>query len=197
MKQNDLRSNIYLDTIAIKKHLYGIGPLDSLSGEITVINGTSYVSEVDADGSIVIRKTFKIGAPFFVYATMSSGTALKIPDSVSNIPSLERHLAKVYGERKEKPFPFTIRCRATVALIHIVNPGSTGGNDGGHEHKKVKFTLENRPVNIVGFYSEKHKGIFTHHDSNIHLHLITPDKTMMGHVDEITFVEALITIPAE
>jgi acetolactate decarboxylase len=40
---------------------------------------------------------------------------------------------------------------------------------------------------MVGFFSRKHKAIFTHHDSYFHAHFISDDRTIMGHVDEVMF----------
>ncbi|MBT3819061.1 MAG: alpha-acetolactate decarboxylase, partial [Lentimicrobiaceae bacterium] len=29
--------------------------------------------------------------------------------------------------------------------------------------------------------------VFTHHDSNVHMHLITTDRRKMGHLDKVLF----------
>ena len=40
-------------------------------------------------------------------------------------------------------------------------------------------------VKIIGFFSTEHKGIINHHDSNVHMHLITDDEKVMGHLAAI------------
>ena len=40
-------------------------------------------------------------------------------------------------------------------------------------------------IDILGFYSEAHKGVFTHHDSNLHMHFKTETVNLAGHVDYI------------
>ena len=52
---------------------------------------------------------------------------------------------------------------------------------------QTNYMLENSEVEIVGFFSTEHKGIFTHHDSNVHMHLITTDRKKMGHLDKVFF----------
>jgi acetolactate decarboxylase len=47
--------------------------------------------------------------------------------------------------------------------------------------------LQQAEVDMIGFFSTRHKGVFTHHDSNVHMHLITSDKKTMGHLDEVVF----------
>jgi acetolactate decarboxylase len=49
------------------------------------------------------------------------------------------------------------------------------------------YPLANVPVEILGFFSTEHKAIFTHHDTFMHLHLITSDRQKMGHLDALTF----------
>lgn len=195
MKDNDRRSTIYLDTISNKKHLYAVGPLNGLTGEITIIDGESYISQVDRNGKITITNTFEASAPFLVYGAMPSRVEYEMSDSISDLRSLEKYLSEVYRKRNETPFPFEIRCHANAATIHIVNSRLNDPSDHSRAHDKINFQIKNKAVIVVGFYSAQHKGIFTHHDSNMHLHLITEDKTLMGHVDDLHFSNAVIMLP--
>ncbi len=52
-------------------------------------------------------------------------------------------------------------------------------------------------VDIVGFFSTEHKTIFTHHDTFMHLHLITKDKLMMGHLDNAVFKDITLYFPVK
>jgi acetolactate decarboxylase len=36
---------------------------------------------------------------------------------------------------------------------------------------------------LLGFFSTGHKAVFTHHDTNIHVHYISWDNKLMGHLD--------------
>jgi acetolactate decarboxylase len=40
---------------------------------------------------------------------------------------------------------------------------------------------------MVGFFSTEHQAVFTHHDTFMHLHLMTEDKKQMGHLEELRF----------
>ena len=74
-------------------------------------------------------------------------------------------------------------------MIHVVSlpPGSIVSSPDEAHRGQVNYVLEGNEVEILGFFSRRHKGIFTHHDSNVHVHLITRDKSMMGHVDKLEF----------
>jgi acetolactate decarboxylase len=56
-------------------------------------------------------------------------------------------------------------------------------NPEQHEKAKIRFQLKDQPVEIVGFCSDKHHGVFTHHDSKVHMHMKRTDGTSGGHVD--------------
>ena len=73
------------------------------------------------------------------------------------------------------------------ADIHIQNlPEGTPVSSPQEAHQgQTNYVLENRKVEIVGFFSKEHQGVFTHHDSFVHLHLITQDRRQMGHLDEM------------
>ena len=66
-------------------------------------------------------------------------------------------------------------------------PGTTvSSREEAHEEQK-DFIVNEKDVEIVGFYSKEHKGIFTHHDADTHMHLISSDRKIMGHLDDVSF----------
>jgi acetolactate decarboxylase len=40
---------------------------------------------------------------------------------------------------------------------------------------------------IIGFFSTRHQGVFTHKNTFLHMHLITADYQKMGHLDVVVF----------
>src|SRR5690606_28291475 len=83
---------------------------------------------------------------------------------------------------------FKLTGEIETAKIHIVNlPKGSKVSSPQEAHKgQTNFPLTNEQVEIIGFFSTEHKGIFTHHNTNLHMHLITNDKLKMGHLDEFT-----------
>ena len=60
MWKGQLYGNINLDTIANKSNLYGLGPVEYLSGEILIIDGKSYKSMV-VKPHFLVTQTFQSG----------------------------------------------------------------------------------------------------------------------------------------
>lgn len=188
MWKGQLYGNINLDTIANKTNLYGLGPLEYLSGEILIIDGKSYKSTVTTDTTMKVEETYNIKAPFFGYANISKWTEQTLPDSIQTIQQLEIYLDKV---TKNSPRPFIFKLTGTVeqATLHIVNlPKGSKVSSPDEAHKGQKnYELQNEQADIIGFFSTQHKAIFTHHDTFLHMHLMTTDKQKMGHLDEVLF----------
>lgn len=200
MWKGQLSATISLDTIADRAHLYGIGPVEYLAGEILIIDGKAYKSTVVSDTNMKVEETYQIKAPFFGYTNIPKWKEQVLPDSIQTIPQLEKYLDQI---TKASPRPFMFKLSGTVeqAEIHIVNlPKGSKVSSPAEAHKGQKnYQLTNEPSEIVGFFSTDHKAIFTHHDTFLHMHLITADRHKMGHLDEVLFKEGTMKLylPAE
>jgi len=53
-------------------------------------------------------------------------------------------------------------------------------------------TMKDKQVIILGFYSTAHKGIITHHDTNMHMHIKLEGNGVGGHVDELTLERGML-----
>lgn len=190
MHKGELFGTIQLDTISNKSHLYGLGPIEYLKGEILIADGHSYISKVISSTEMTVVETYNVKAPFFVYENVDKWKEVIIPDSIQSIPQLETYLNQT---TKVSPRPFAFRLTATVndANIHVVNLPEgvqVHSPEDAHQNQKT-FNVKNKNVELIGFFSTEHAGVFTHHDTFVHIHLITADKKQMGHVDEFTLTK--------
>lgn len=187
MRLGKLEGSVMLDTLP-KKNLYGIGPVEYLQGELMILDGTSYVSKVETDSTMSVEASFDIKAPFFVYAQVKEWEKENLPEAITNPETLEAFLDEKFKDRNE-PFVFRIEGNIDTALIHIVNlPEGIKVSSPEEAHQGiVYYPLKNENVELLGFFSRKHQAVFTHHDTFMHIHLITKNKKMMGHLDDINF----------
>ncbi len=188
MWKGKLYGNMNLDTISNKTNLYGLGPVEYLAGEILIIDGKSYKSTVVSDTTMKVEETYDIKAPFFGYANISKWTEQTLPDSIRTIQQLQAHLDKVTGN-SPRPFMFKLTGTVEQATIHIVNlPKGSKVSSPDEAHKgQVNYQVNNEQSEIIGFFSTEHKAIFTHHDTYLHMHLMTTNRQKMGHLDEVLF----------
>lgn len=188
MLKGQLHGTIDLDTISSRQHLYGLGPVEGLRGEILIIDGKAYKSAVVSPTKMSVEETFSIKAPFFVYGYAKNWNKQQLPSHVKILKDLEEHLEKLNGQHDE-PFVFKLMGKVKAATIHVVNlPEGTKVTSPDEAHLgQVNYDLYDKEVIIVGFFSKKHKAVFTHHDTFLHMHLITVDNQMMGHLDYAEF----------
>jgi len=188
MWKGELTGTISLDTIKNKNGLYGLGPIEYLTGELLIINGKSYVSKVITDSTMVVEENYQVKAPFLVYSNQIDWDVENLPSDIKTIKELEEFINKESIDFK-RPFVFKLKGQVDNAVIHIQNlPQGTKVSSPEEAHQgQTNYTLENSEVEIVGFFSTEHKGVFTHHDSNVHMHLITTDRKKMGHLDKVLF----------
>ncbi len=186
MWKGELGGVINLDTIKKKQNLFGLGPVEYLTGEIMILNGRSYKSVVVNDTTLKVTETFAMRAPFFGYSNIENWTETELQDSISTIQQLESYL-DLTTKTRTRPFFFKVSATVDNATIHIVNlPKGTKVSSPEEAHNGQKnFNVENQTVELLGFFSTEHKAIFTHHDTNVHIHLITNDRQKMGHLDKL------------
>ena len=196
MWKGELGGRIDLDTISNKNGLYGLGPVSYLRGELLINNGKSYVSKVTSDSTMTVEKTFETSAPFLVYGNVTEWDDIELPSDLKTIKDLETFVDNKTTEFK-RPFTFKLTGQVSSAIIHIQNlPEGTKVTSPAEAHQgQTNYTIENEDVEIIGFFSTKHKGIFTHHDSFLHMHLITKDERKMGHLDELEIGEMKLYLP--
>jgi acetolactate decarboxylase len=189
MRDGDLSGQVKLEALAKWPHLYALGPLEGLRGEITILDGKAAIATV-ADRKASVGEKFEGKACFLVYAQVPEWREVELPakglDKAAYLESGILRIARKAEIDADKPFPFLLRGRVVKAKWHIVNKTDDAPfSPKDHDKIKVPFEIEDREVEILGFYSEKHAGIFTHHDSNVHMHLKTADGKLSGHVDSV------------
>jgi acetolactate decarboxylase len=183
----DYSGQIDLKDLADLEHLYAVGPVEGLKGEITIWDGSPLISEIEGE-KLWIKRTFNRKACFLVYAQVAQWQAIAIPKGIcgENISKMLRAVARRYKHPTDKPFTFLIKGKARMVRFHVLSKRDANQPDGTtdqHERAKVVFSLVSQPVEILGFYSEHHQGVFTHRGSFVHLHVKMPDETKVGHVE--------------
>jgi acetolactate decarboxylase len=193
MQKGNLDAHVDCGTLRGLRGLYALGPVEGLKGEITVLDGKPSVSTV-RDGKPAVSDEWP-KACFLVYVQVEGWQTTALPKDVVTLAHLQPVVlsaAKKAGLDVEKPFPFRLTGTPKRVDYHIV--WKTDGLPHTRElHAKAKrpFVVEGREVEMLGFYSDKHHGVFTHHDSNIHVHVRTADGKDSGHVDAVTLASGM------
>lgn len=172
-----------LAELASVPHLYAVGPLAGLRGEITIFDGAPSIATVK-DGAIVADTSFQHQAAFLIHARVEQWEEISVPETVATLAALEDFIREAATERglgASQPFAFLLK-GASSLRFHVMNKQEPSMS---HAEARVTFSLEEQPVEIIGFYSDSHQGVLTHHDRRTHMHFRTTDLLQSGHVDDI------------
>jgi acetolactate decarboxylase len=197
MGKENFAPHINLDTVSTKTHFFGMGPLGRMQGEITVLNGKPFGASVNEKGEGVVQENWAIEAPFFVYANVAKWKKYPFSATINNLDDLQKAVAQIAqqnGFDLKQPFPFRLAGTIATLTTHIVMPRSPEVAGYQANKKQADYDLVGQKGELLGFYSEKHQGIYTHKDSFIHVHFVSKDQKTMGHVDKIKDEKAQMTL---
>lgn len=189
VRDGDLTGRVDLAALAGRPHLYAVGPLEGLKGEVTVWDGKASLARWQA-GRVVTTDEYRGKACFLVYAQVPKWIESKLPTGLDNPQDLDAHIflaARAAGVATDRPFPFLLRGLVPSARLHVVNKTDDAPHNAV-EHAKVKVpvVVEGRELDVIGFFSKEHGGVFTHHGSHVHMHARTPDGKLSGHIDQLS-----------
>ncbi len=192
--QADISAKVNLQTLEEQPHLYALGALENLKGEILILNGEAYVSKVN-ENKLTVDPSYDHRASLLVTSQIASWTEYTIPESVKSQEQLEIVIiqtAQKAGLDTAKPFPFLIEGTAMSIEWHVIDwpEGDTIHNHQKHLNSGIQGTLEDSDVTILGFHSTHHHRIFTHHSTNVHMHVKSAH--VIGHVDGLTLGKDMV-----
>jgi acetolactate decarboxylase len=198
---------VTLEDLADRKGLYAMGPIDGLDGEITIFDSKPYITQVRGN-DYTLDKTFNHGAFFLVWTEQTNWIDVPLPATVKGYMDLQNFVkeqAQKAGLDVTKPFPFLLAGTPVEIKWHI-NVDRTEGKPITKElfvKSKAPFVTKNEPVDIIGFYSDHHVGVFLAEyapaikegsgmKNAIHIHLVSKTSKAAGHIDDITFGDGIV-----
>ncbi len=184
----------------------GVGAVAGLDGEITVYQGRPYITKIRGDNFKVLEGQDQ-GAVFAVWTCQSKWREETIPSDVKGYVELQDYVkarAAAAGIDIGKPFAFQLSGTPAELKWHVNLDLSEGRPITSEIYAKSKanFVLKNQAVDIVGFYSENHPGVFisalapaikkdSQQKNAIHIHLVTKDGSAAGHIDNLTLAPGM------
>jgi len=200
-------SVVSLEDLEGRKGLYAMGPIDGLDGEITIFDSKPYITRVRGS-DYVADNTWKHGAFFLVWTEQIQWKDVPVPGTVKGYVDLQSFVkaqAAAAGIDVTKPFPFLLSGTPVEIKWHI-NIDRTEGKPITKESfakSKQPFTTKNEPVDILGFYSEHHAGVFltkytpvikeeSEMENAIHIHHVSRTSKASGHIDDLTLGEGMV-----
>jgi acetolactate decarboxylase len=175
--------------------LYAVGPLENARGEVSIYDSAALISEVH-DGLVSVNIDLSRRAAFLVYTIVENWRRTTIRRGIAGEQQLGDELLRFAVETGidvDQPFPFLLQCHMAQATFHILCNQSDGEyNPHLHEKAKVRLPIADKSVEIVGFYSRQHRGMFTPRDFDFHMHVRTLDNQLSGHLESFNSNQGMI-----
>ena len=190
MHEGGLEGKIAIRDLLDKPHVYALGAMEGLKGELLIWDGGPVIAQV-ADSSLQLSQSSEGKAALAVYATVPQwGPTIPIPYNVRDYEALENFIRSAAQKEKldtDKPFPFLIEATVNKLDYHIIDwpEGDTIHSHEKHQQAGMRGSLSSTPVKILGFYSSHHHGVFTHRNTNMHLHFMSMEAPIAGHIDSL------------
>ncbi len=190
--QGETGKKVGMDALLPNPDLYALGALVDLSGEITVIGGKAYLSYPDGDNA-------RNEAPSHTDAGATLLVSAKVPSWSSHVTGkpirfaeLDREIGKLAaaaGMNLDRRFPFLMTGFFDDLQWHVID--GTRLKSGGTSHRDhlaaaVKLRSPRTRATLIGFYSKRDEGVFTHMGSATHVHCLIDEPLSTGHVDHVT-----------
>jgi len=185
---------VSLNRFAGLESLYAVGPLEKGRGEVSIFDSLTLISQVN-EAKVDVLAGHDYHAGFLVYAIVENWRRATVRESVGKEQRLEEQLLPLAVESGidiDRPFPFLVHGHATQALFHVLcNQSDEPYGPEIHEKSKVRFQVVEEAVEIIGFYSRCHRGVFTPRDSDFHMHVRTLDNHVSGHLESFAFNQGI------
>lgn len=171
---------------------YAVGAIQEGLGEITVIDGQVWL-DYGKDGIGNSSNTIPANeqAVLLVTSQVKKWQNAKISNELSNEELFKAILQKAgeLGLNTNEPFPFLLEGSFEKLIIHVINgkdPQFKGHGGQAKLFRQAKEERNNQKATVVGFYSAKTQGVYTHPGEYWHLHAVIKEENIGAHVDGIS-----------
>jgi acetolactate decarboxylase len=196
MRDSDISAKVDLAEFSKKKHLYALGAIENLKGEIQIFDGKPF-NTYAKNNQVEFDYSFEKKATLLVASIVEEWVEISIPDSIKSYDELELFIestASLNHINTEEPFPFLLEGNVASMGWHVIDweDGDTEHSCEKHKTKGPNGQLENVDAEMIGFYSKHHHTIFTHHSTNMHIHMKSDELMLAGHVDHLTIADDMV-----
>ena len=182
--------------------LVAIGAVADLDGEISIIDGTCYVSRV-RDGTIQTDRSTQVKATILFGADVREWKTLEITRAVApaDFEAFVTKCAEDAGIDTAEPFPFLVEGELLAMKVHVLAgecPIRARIQGVSMTSPPVHREFEKVRGRLVGIHASGGGGVITHHGSATHVHAVLTDgEVMTGHCESVGIAEgAVLRLPA-
>jgi acetolactate decarboxylase len=201
LRDGDTRARVKLSALD-GQHLFAVGAVKDLDGEITIVDGVCHASHV-RDGRIRTERSSQVEATILFAARVPRWKTIAVTEDVAPAgfdAFIARH-ARNLGIDIAEPFPFLVEGELTQVDVHVLaGECPIRARMLGSEMKSppLRKTYERVRGLLVGIHASHGTGTITHHGSATHVHAVLADgEGLTGHCDAVGIAAgAVLRLPS-
>jgi len=195
MQQGITDAGITLQDAMSGSHMWGLGAVQDLNGEITVMDSIVFLAHPISGQEAAVYQSSPSAdtrVALLVLAEVEAWNSYPIDRDINSQAHLEAWVAakaEQIGWSAQRVLPFRVIGKTSHLQLHVIDGERL--EDAGNSHQDhlataIERVWKNTETELFGFRSLHHKTVFTHHDTTIHVHGVTADNSS-GHLDEVSF----------
>lgn len=201
------QGRIEVGEVVGESHFYGVGALEGLRGEITILNSVATITGVAGDGHIQPIENTEAKATMLVGQYISDWSHSTLAEDVPHT-QFDKTIAEMAARKGmdiSEPFVFVAEGEFTDVRMHVINgacPVHARIRKLDIEPEKRPFEMEERTVRgtLVAVYAADAAGKLTHPATSTHAHLVYIDETtgerVTGHLEQVGLAKgAVLKLP--
>lgn len=204
LRDGETQARVQLQDIA-SPHLVAVGAVAGLDGEITILDGKSYISQVRMDTIRTTTNNAKVAATILFGAEVPrwNQQTLAAPIKADELDAFILAKAKAAGLDTEKPFPFVLEGELLDLQIHVLAgecPIRARLLDKKMESPPMEQHFARTKGHLIGIHASHGGGVITHHGATTHIHALVEqdgEQVMTGHCEQAGIAAgATLRLPA-
>ena len=196
-------------TEAIKQpHLYAVGALEGLTGEVTILDGKVYAAKApNSDSLSPLTKIGETKAALLVGFHVEKWNKYEIASDVSpnELESYIERQAQVTGIDTSRPFPFVIEGTLADLHLHVIRGAcpvhsKRNGIELGEDTKPYHGHHDSLEGKLFGVFAKDAAGNLTHPGTSTHTHTVYSENEtdLTGHVESVGVAKgAILLLPSD
>lgn len=178
---------VNLSELKESQHLYALGPLSKLRGEVLIWDSHPYECRTKM-GNVQVKEDWDESAAFLIWSSVSKWKKIKVPPAVRSLNTFNSWLNSISGSAGTPlpaEYPFLLKGAFGRIVWHVVSVKDDGSPLTPERHKAQQFHGQNKllAAEMLGFYSPENQGVYIPTGSSTHIH-VNIAKRIIAHVDD-------------
>ena len=208
--QKDHKGRVSVDSLTKQDHLYAVGAVKGLQGEVTILDSVPYVTTIQSKNKLKAEPISEdIKATLLMGASVSNWQDSMFESTLGS-DRWESYLEQEARDKQldtDSPIMFQVKGKFRDATIHVINGAcpihaQLHGKELALEEQPHQQTFPSIQGIIVGVFAKGASGRLTHPGTSVHAHLIYQSletgEWLTGHIEKTSIAKgSTLSLPRE